>query len=352
MDSLPIPAPAVRQRSAGLDLLRILAAFYIILLHVLGWGGLYGSAAEGSYQQAVSGLLYIWTFCGVNIFGLISGYVGYSEKEKPIPWRSLFRLWLEVVFYDVGFTLLTLWLRPGSASASELIPMFFPLLRNSHWYFTAYAALIPFIPLLNSAVRGCGRKTLLQFLAAVPLFVIPFACLHGQTHFFSGYSFVWLLILYLTGAVLKKTESGAALHPAVCAAGILLMNAVSFLLFRRWEGMLALGTYIGPEVVQQYIFPTHYLSAVFHLLLFSRLKFPRAVSKWITALAPGAFAVYLINTQKHVWEGYLRDRFVSWAFSSPLGIFVRAVAVSALFVAVSLAVDWLRRRLWGLFRKG
>ena len=62
MDLLPIQSPDVRHRNAGIELLRILAAFYIFLLHVLGWGGLYGTTAEGSYQQTVSGLLYIWGF--------------------------------------------------------------------------------------------------------------------------------------------------------------------------------------------------------------------------------------------------------------------------------------------------
>ena len=351
MDTLPIQAPVVRQRSTGIDLLRILAAFYIILLHVLGWGGLYGTTADGSYQRSVSGLLYLWSFCGVNIFGLISGYVGYSETEKPIPWKNLLRLWVKVVFYDVGLTLLTLWLRPGSASPGELITMCFPLLTGSHWYFTVYAALIPFIPLLNSAVRGCRKKTLLQFLAAVLLFLLPFACYFDQTHFFIGYSLCWLLLLYLTGAILKKTGFGASSPPVVFLVGIVLMNAVSFLLSHHWSGFKVCDTFIGPEGVKHFMFPSHYLSAVCHLLLFSRMKFPQTISKWITALAPGAFAVYIINTQKHVWEGYLQDRFVSWAVSSPLGIAVRAVAVSALFAAVSLAVDWLRRRLFGLFRK-
>lgn len=349
MDLLPIQTPAVRQRSAGIDLLRILAAFYIVLLHVLGWGGLYGTTAGGSTQQTVSGLLYLWGFCGVNIFGLISGYVGYSETEKPIPWKSLLRLWVEVVFYDVALTLLTLWLYPGNADPAELIPMFFPLLNNSHWYFTTYAALIPFIPLLNSAVRSCRKETLMQFLAAFVVFSLPLSSFLGR--FFTGYSLFWLLALYLTGAILKKTGFGASLHPLVCVGGILLMNAASCLFFTRGKPIPIFSSVIDPEVAAQFIFPCHYVSGIFHLLLFSRMKFPRTVSKWITALAPGAFAVYIINTQKYVWDGYLQDRFVSWAFSSPLGIAVRALAVSALFVAVSLIVDWLRRRLFGLFRR-
>ena len=350
MDALQSRPAVASRRNPGIDLLRILAAFYIVLLHVLGQGGLYGTTAEGSHQQAVTGLMYVWTFCGVNIFGLISGYVGYSGEDKPIAWRSLLRLWLEVVFYDVGLTLLTLWLRPDSASASDLVPMFFPLLNNSHWYFTAYAVLIPFLPLLNSAVRGCQEKTLLQFLAAVFLLLIPLTCFFGYLYLGYGYSLIWLLILYLTGAILKKTGFGANLSAAVLVCGIVLMNLRSWLLLHKWRGVTVFNAFIGPEVVRQYLFPCHYLSAVFHLLLFSRMKFPPRAGKWICTLAPGAFAVYIINTQKNVWDGYLCDRFVSWAGCSALGILARTVAVSVLFVAVSLAVDWLRRRLFRLLR--
>lgn len=348
MEAFKTKAPASCQRNAGIDLLRIIAAFYIVLLHVLGWGGVYGTTAEGSYQQAVSGFAYMWVLCGVNIFGLISGYVGYSEKEKPIPWKSLLRLWIEVVFYDVGLTLLTLWLRPGAASPADLIPMFLPILNNSHWYFTAYAILIPLLPLLNGAVRSCGRKTLLQSLTALFLFVIPFCCVFS---FFRDYSFVWLLILYLVGAILKKEGFGSNISPRLCIAGIVLMNLLSYWIFHHWTGIQVLDTSIDASIVKLFLFPCHFFSAIVHLLLFTRLKFPRSVSGWITALAPGAFAVYLLNTQKHVWSGYLRDRFVAWAFSSPLGLLVRVVAISALFVTVSLIVDWLRRQLFGLFRK-
>ena len=49
MDSIPIQNPAHRQRSAGIDLLRILASFYIVLLHVLGqlFQGTVGISSQG-----------------------------------------------------------------------------------------------------------------------------------------------------------------------------------------------------------------------------------------------------------------------------------------------------------------
>lgn len=351
MEAIQVKPPALRQRNAGVDLLRIVAALYIIILHILIQGGLLGAAGPGTYQGSVCVFLTCWTFCGVNIFGLISGYVGYREEETPIAFKSLLSLWLEVVFYDVVLTLLTLWLRPGTAKVSSLYLMFFPILRNSHWYFTAYAALIFLIPLLNSGVRHCGNQTLLQLLMVLSFFIVPAASLFACTHLLSGYTLCWLIFLYLAGAILKKTQLGAKLPPAAALAGIFLLNFISYQLSTSWEGMCFLDVWISPTCVRQFIFPCHFYSAVLHLLLFSRLRVPAAIGRWISALAPGAFAVYIINTQKHVWDGYMENHFASWAVSSPLGVFVRVIAVSVLFVAVSLIVDYLRRQLFGLFRK-
>ena len=351
METLQTGKAVAGQRNAGIDLLRILAALYIIVLHTLGMGGILENVAEGSYQEQVSDFLYFWSFCGVNIFGLISGYVGYSEKEKPIAWKSMASLWLEVVFYDVSMALLALRILPDRASTADLPHLFFPILNNSHWYFTCYAALLLFIPFLNSGVRQCSCKTLLQFLGAIFLVVIPIDTLFGHFHFYLGYSVAWLIVLYLVGAILKKTNIGAKLPTPIAIIGIVLMDVLSVWFFRNWVETTWFGYSISPAMARYFTFPCHYISAVLHLIVFSRLKLGPVVGKWISALAPGAFAVYLINTQKHYWLGYLPGRYWYLSNSSPLGIFVRVIAYSVLFVSVCLVVDFIRRQLIRLLRR-
>ena len=351
METLQTGKAAAGQRNAGIDLLRILAALYIIVLHTLGMGGILENVAEGSYQEQVSDFLYFWSFCGVNIFGLISGYVGYSEKEKPIAWKSMGALWLEVVFYDVVMALLALRILPDRASTADLLPLFFPILNNSHWYFTCYAALLLFIPFLNSGVRQCGRKTLLQFLASISLLVIPIDTLFGHLQFSIGYSVAWLIVLYLVGAILKKTNIDAKLPTPIAVIGIVLMDIFSVWFYRNWVETTWFGCVIPPAMARYFIFPCHYISAVLHLIVFSRLNIGPVLSKWISALAPGAFAVYLINTQKHFWQGYLPGRYCYWAYSSPIGLFVRIMTYCVLFVAVCLVIDFIRRQLIRLLRR-
>ena len=107
------------QRFYGIDLLRLLAAVYVIILHTLRRGGIYNAAVPDSYQFLSCQLLMSVSFCAVNLFGLISGYVGYSDSEKKHNFVSYGMLWLEVVFYGVLISTGMMILFPGTISFSS-----------------------------------------------------------------------------------------------------------------------------------------------------------------------------------------------------------------------------------------
>ena len=70
-----------RERNYGIDLMRIVSMVYVLVLHTLGQGGMISSAVTGSKQEMIIWALEIWAFCAVDIFALISGYVGYCGRE-------------------------------------------------------------------------------------------------------------------------------------------------------------------------------------------------------------------------------------------------------------------------------
>lgn len=341
----------VTQRNTGIDLLRIIAAYYVIILHILLCGGLAHAVREGTFQHFLCTGLQSWTMCAVNLFGLVSGYVGYSEKEPSLKFKKYLLLWLQVVFYNVLLTLLTLWLRPAILEQYDLIRMFFPVLCGGYWYFTAYSALFLFIPLLNAAVSHCSNNLLLQLLACIVFVFSPIETLFGAFSTNLGYSFAWLLILYLVGAILKKTALGSRLHPLIVFVGILSLTFLGFLTAKNRWCIEIIGLSFDSGMVNYYVSPLQLVIAIQYVILFSRLKPSPFFSKLIAFAAPGAFAVYIINDQKHVWNGYMKDHFVSWAGSSPIGIAARVLLTAAVFVTVSLVVDYFRRLLFRIFRK-
>ena len=65
------------KRNYGIDALRLISMFMVVVLHVLGQGGVLKAAKNGQY--IISWLLEIIAYCAVNCYAIISGYVGYSD---------------------------------------------------------------------------------------------------------------------------------------------------------------------------------------------------------------------------------------------------------------------------------
>jgi len=63
------------QRNYGIDLLRLVAAFYIVVLHAINQGGILAAANPFSHQDFTCRALLLVSYCAVNSFGIGSGYV-------------------------------------------------------------------------------------------------------------------------------------------------------------------------------------------------------------------------------------------------------------------------------------
>lgn len=68
------------KRNYGIDMLRLVAMFFVVICHVLGHGGVMKNAT--GYNYSVSSLLQIVAYCAVNCYAIISGYVGYKEEDN------------------------------------------------------------------------------------------------------------------------------------------------------------------------------------------------------------------------------------------------------------------------------
>lgn len=85
-------------RNHGIELLRIFAMLLAAVLHILKKGGVI-TASEGNLAAySTVWLLEAAAYCAVNCYALISGYVGYSDRPKPLRLARCIELWLQVVF--------------------------------------------------------------------------------------------------------------------------------------------------------------------------------------------------------------------------------------------------------------
>lgn len=336
------------KRNVGIDFLRIWAMFYVVVLHTFGHGGILSSVQVGTHQYMVSWFIEIWAYCAVDLFALISGYVGYHEEARPVKYTNYISLWMQVVFYGVITTLIFHVSHPGLVTKMDLLEMFFPVTNGLYWYFTAYTGLFLCMPLLNMAMSRCTKKM------AGTSFLLMFLCFSvfdsfvGRFALNRGYCFTWLVILYILGSAMKKCSIGENIRPVGAFIGIFILVLISWgwkIYGMEWS---FLAVHITQDTFVSYTSPTIVGIAILYIIAFSRIQF-QWLEKMILFATPGVFAVYLLNEQRFIRKYGIVQRFTEWAgihsYLIPIKVFAFAIA----FVIVSILIDRVRAKLFQLF---
>ena len=90
-----------KERNYGIDLLRLISMFMIVGLHVLGQGGILKSVQDLTFKGEIFWGLEILFYGAVNVYAIISGYVGYKTKHKA---TNLINLCLQMLFFAIVIT--------------------------------------------------------------------------------------------------------------------------------------------------------------------------------------------------------------------------------------------------------
>ena len=126
------------ERNYGIDLLRIISMFCIVILHCLGQGGILKNAVINSNQYKFAWFMEIFAYCAVDIFALISGYVSYSKEEKRTKYSNYLNIWLQVVFYGLLVTGIFNIIKPELIHKRDYLLVLFPVTNGLYWYVSAY----------------------------------------------------------------------------------------------------------------------------------------------------------------------------------------------------------------------
>ncbi|MCC8149409.1 acyltransferase [Akkermansia sp.] len=340
-------------RNHGIDLLRIISMYMVLILHIMGCGGVFEKIEWLSWNYFISWGLSSLSFCAVNCYAMISGYICYSQK---FDYARIIRLWMQVIFYTVGITVLFAWIMPQGVGFKKWILAFFPITLNQYWYVSSYFALFFCMPFLNFIVNRLDRRLFIKLLVTmVVLFsLIPTFTLgkdgFGVSH---GYSPLWLGVLYLLGAGIRKYQwfSGISslrhfLLFVGCAMSVLISKVVieisTFYLFGAPERGGIFLEYNSPLIVAAALF--------LFMACLKRTYESRKLIACITFFAPLSFGVYLIHCQYFIWHYGLRGRFASYAELAPW-LMLAAILLTGggIYLAASL-VDFIRLKMFQVCR--
>ncbi len=185
------------------------------------------------------------------------------------------------------------------------------------------------------------------------LFFLSFSCFSLIANLFrlvGGYSFVRFIILYIFSASLKKLEISEKVSAIQAFGGIVLLTAVVWLLVRRDFNAEFMNIHLRPDTLISHVSPFTVTAAALNVSLFSKAGFSSRINKVISILAPGTFAVYLINTHPCLWLNEFENRFTAWANLRTAEALSRVLIYAGAFVIASLLIDKLCQILFTVLR--
>lgn len=185
---------------------------------------------------------------------------------------------------------------------------------NQYWYFSAYFLMFFFAPVFNYLIINLSKKQATIFLGSIVLLFSVFQIFAKEDilSIKSGYTALWLSVLYIIGAYLKKYNTLYRLKKRWLLLSYFLCVFISYG-YKFFEEIFQLKfqepfKYLtdGNRLIN-YNSPTILLCGLSLLILFSKIRIGKSVAKGVSIFAPATFAVYLIHDNQLV-EKYIMSK--------------------------------------------
>lgn len=326
-------------RNTGLDLLKTLAMMMVVMIHVIIHGGLIQAVQLMPAKRIAIYVLYTASFCAVNCYGLISGFVGITSRQH---YSSLAAQHLRVVFYSVLLTIGIRFMFPNTVSKWDILKSMFPYTNDAYWYYTAYLPTALLAPYINRLLRSLTKRELCQLAVLLVVLFSLWPMVSGKdlNHINFGYSASWILCLYVLGGILRLLDMHQrmrsswlavlyALAICIALASKLIKDDPSFHIYEDYSSLLFL------------------TAAAALVLFFARIPFSRPfLRKIITLISTLSFSVYLIHDHTLVRIRLMRERFAPLAHLPLISMVLSTLLIVAGILLGCLLIDLGRKKLF------
>ena len=317
-DNKNIEKKNLKNRNPGIDLVRLICMFMIIINHFLYFG-----QAFKKYPNHKNVLipLHNLTDWSNNGFALISGIVGYKTNR----YSNLLYLWVTVFFYSLGIHLFIRHFKKDFIIKHKISVEFFPIIFKRYWYFTAYFGMYLYLPVINKGISYLTKSEFkLVVMSTLGIFVLWRDYKNPNRDVFDlreGNSMIWLLTYYLTGAYIGKYNTNYTGYKKyffyfLCLFIYFFPSYLYNILNNNQqnESKSYLKKKLKQMLTKRYDSFFKISQSISACLFFMQIKYSNFASKIICFLGPLAFGIYLIHTHpifivnslKHIFDN-LRD---------------------------------------------
>lgn len=340
------------ERNFGVDLLKTVAMYFVVVTHLLNLGGIIDVAKSGGATYWTVWTLRIAAYCCVNCFAMATGYLMVNRSFK---YRKIISLWVSVVFYLVIITAIYACFFTGKVSLTWLPHIFMPVTYSSYWYFSSYFVLFFFIPYINILLNSINkRQYIILVLTGFVLFSLSYIFKANQGSLFGlqdGFSPIWLMYMYIVGAGIKLhnlfldiSSKKAIVYYLICILATMLTKLVIHYTSAFDIPLVSnFASIYGENRFINYISPTIVGEAIFLMVVCVKSKTNTTISKCLKKIAPSLFFVYIIHMHFLIAENFIENKFRFLTFHSPLVMTLEIFIIALGIFAICIGVDVLRR---------
>ncbi len=300
------------KRNSNFELMRIIAMFLIVFFHVITHGKTIENSIYAPGIKELFILLKIITLVHVNSFVLLSGYYQSTSTFKQ---KKIWKLILEVIFYDAGILLLFILLGVIPFDKNLVIEHLLPieLIMNSYWFIKYYIILYILSPYINTAINSFNKKLFRNLLLILTFFssILPFLCgLRAiWNNGFSLYHFIYLYLIgsYLRKYPLEKSYLAKRLSPNLLQLSLIIIFILSvmgnYILLKAGTALQGINHTL--DIVSEnisnttmiYNNPFVIIQSISFFYLFKKLTFTNKIINKISSLTIG---IYLIHDNQYI----------------------------------------------------
>ena len=358
-NNVSIPKP-IKLRNPGIDLGRILSMYAIIVHHILH----HGKAMDKYYQYKELRNLNLATYWHINNFIFISGYIGY----KTTKYSNLFYYWLCIVFYTISIKKYFSKFKPHLFNRQIEFNDFFPVINYHYWYFTSYFGMYLFLPVINTGLESINKSKLkIAVLSFIFVFIVMKDYINPSFDPFQlnkGYSVLWLLIFYITGAYFGKfNKNNNVIKKEIKIIIYILIFYYSTYLCIKLPNY-PINYYSNKQRIKNKI--KIFLNSIFIMrvnsfamilqslsimLFLTIINYNKYIAKIITFIGPLTFGIFLIHENNMIRKIMISNIFENYSSQLPLNTIIKIILLRALKIfGICLIIDYLRNILFRILQ--
>ena len=345
-----------KERNYSIELLRVIAMFGIVLLHVQTKTGWLAQQSIGQSGWIGSWGIHAWCISSVNVYVLISGYFMPSSRRSV---KKVFFLWGSAVTWGVSIFIFNYFIVRDGVSMRNLLNALIPISSRQYWFLTVYVGLYLLSPYLDMLLNKLSKKQYQgMILISITLFsilptFIPLAGEDGTVGIngIGGTNIIWFIVLYAISGYIRRYIDAQAIRKYRYLLLTMNLTGTLAMLFFQLAMEICQKTFGFGQSYGTWFF--NYASifnliasiGVFGFFLSFDLKIKNiGIKKLLMFLARGTFAVYLIHEnalmRPLLWEFV---RVINKSYLMGINYTIKILLIAVCVFAVCCVLEYVRK---------